>query len=391
MRLNVWGLVAALLGGVVGNVGVLGCSCIAPPPPDIAAQEVDLVFAGTVIAKSVSNEAEPFSHFEVAFEVDEAFKGANGAEQLVVNTGRDSAICGVFFEVGSSYLVYAREANGEFSTNLCDRTTSMANASDDLVALRVLFPENTDPVARLGIERTNLTVSIEDGAGQAFHLEATTDFQRWARRETFQPDGAEFTAEVPLEPAAAQEFFRVREAEEEQGIFGITFFLPGVCLEDPENPGECVNLPYPGEWSYELRALSDTPDLGRENPVITSFTSSGDATELLIPVALAEGLDESNPSEGLIDALLDAGWLVHREVEVQLRRVGRAWLLIEPQAQSVVYLETQGESIRAVRTGTFRVPLAAGNYCVWSFFGCEAQVDLAAGEWRFLSLSVPLP
>lgn len=63
----------------------------------------------------------------------------------------------------------------------------------------------------------------------------------------------------------------------------------------------------------------------------------------------------------------------------------------DPENQLVLFGEREGEVLSFVRTGSFRVPLPAGEYCVWSFFGCERQVTVTEGGWQFQLLQVALP
>lgn len=68
------------------------------------------------------------------------------------------------------------------------------------------------------------------------------------------------------------------DGDSSQGIFGTVMFLPGVCLQDPENPGQCLNGPYPGRASFVIRARLDEPDMGLDSPIIQSFESDDDGT-----------------------------------------------------------------------------------------------------------------
>jgi hypothetical protein len=64
--------------------------------------------------------------------------------------------------------------------------------------------------------------------------------------------------------------------EDTQGIYGIVTIYPGACLEDPENPGECLNKPFPGQGSFDVRHYDDKPDLGFSNPILKTFESQND-------------------------------------------------------------------------------------------------------------------
>lgn len=109
-----------------------GCSCMKPPPAEDAYEESDAVFTGIVSSIDVHSTTQT-----VSFDVTKSFKGAN--ENIKIETATNSAACGVFFELGKEYLVYAY-GDGEYETNLCTRTTDVAAASDDLLVLNELSP-----------------------------------------------------------------------------------------------------------------------------------------------------------------------------------------------------------------------------------------------------------
>ncbi|MGB7443729.1 MAG: hypothetical protein WA919_21915 [Coleofasciculaceae cyanobacterium] len=106
------------------------CSCIQPPPPLTALEQATAVFAGKVTS---INQTEPFN-LEVTFQVSQAWKG-EASSTLVVATPLNSAMCGVYFEIGEEYLVYAYGEENQLSTNLCSRTQLASQAEADLVML----------------------------------------------------------------------------------------------------------------------------------------------------------------------------------------------------------------------------------------------------------------
>jgi len=111
------------------------CSCIMPPPADVALSEATVVFSGEVVEFNKSNRDNGKT---VHFKVQEAWKGIDSTN-ISVFTGNDSASCGIDFTVGNEYLVYAHtlDSNGKnaLSTSLCDRTAELANAADDLAII----------------------------------------------------------------------------------------------------------------------------------------------------------------------------------------------------------------------------------------------------------------
>lgn len=116
------------------------CSCLPPGPPADALRDSAAVFAGEAVsvdARRAPGEADDTSpmSYDVRFRVSEAWKGIDG-ETVTVTTAGSSAACGIAFEEGADYLVYAyRPEGGELMTGLCSRTAPLATAGDDLQAL----------------------------------------------------------------------------------------------------------------------------------------------------------------------------------------------------------------------------------------------------------------
>ncbi|WP_438311384.1 hypothetical protein [Sporosarcina sp. FA9] len=121
------------------------CSCVVPPPADVALSEATAVFSGEVVEVKKSNADNGKT---VHFKVREIWKGIDSTT-ISVFTNNDSASCGIDFTVGKEYLVYAHtlDSNGKsiLSTTLCDRTAELANATDDLTLIgEGQIPEQTE-------------------------------------------------------------------------------------------------------------------------------------------------------------------------------------------------------------------------------------------------------
>ncbi len=111
------------------------CSCIKAPPPRDAADAASVVFEGTVTGMTEEpGGAGGFAYRLFTLDVERTWKG-DEAEQLTIRTMNNSAACGREYEIGETYLVYAREIEGRLSDNLCSRTRRIADASEDLAAL----------------------------------------------------------------------------------------------------------------------------------------------------------------------------------------------------------------------------------------------------------------
>lgn len=150
MTLNFWGsrsflvaLVAALAAIFVLPQTCFACSCLPPKPPLEAAADAAAVFQGRVTKVEQVRGSTGAESKRVTMQVSKVWKGNVTAETLVY-TANDSAACGISFQQGTEYIVYASVADGtdvsgtpanSFVTGLCDRTSPIAEASDDLAAL----------------------------------------------------------------------------------------------------------------------------------------------------------------------------------------------------------------------------------------------------------------
>ncbi len=104
------------------------------------------VFEGTVtdVRNPQSGDEPSQMSVEVELRVGRRFKGAE-ADTVTVFTAESSAACGYGFEQGGTYLIYARETDGQLSASLCSRTARIEDASADLVALGGDTPADPDP------------------------------------------------------------------------------------------------------------------------------------------------------------------------------------------------------------------------------------------------------
>lgn len=120
------------------------CSC-APPPDAMTAKDMSsAVFTGKVV--QVIEHTHQFrwlplwdepdqGGFDVIFEVQSTWKGMNKTEALVT-TDSLAGGCGIPFQEGKEYLVYAAYwEHHELETNKCTRTALLTDAEEDLQAL----------------------------------------------------------------------------------------------------------------------------------------------------------------------------------------------------------------------------------------------------------------
>jgi MYXO-CTERM domain-containing protein len=110
----------------------LACKCAPPPPVATALEESTAVFAGKVT--SVSRQEDPTAAVVVKIKVSQAWKGASG-DTIEVRTRSSSAACGIGFEEGAEWLVYASTNEGALSAISCSRTKPLGEAAEDLAAL----------------------------------------------------------------------------------------------------------------------------------------------------------------------------------------------------------------------------------------------------------------
>ena len=53
----------------------------------------------------------------------------------------------------------------------------------------------------------------------------------------------------------------------------MVMIYPGACLVDPEHPGVCLNKPFAGAGTFDIRLFADSPDEGFSHPILKTFTS----------------------------------------------------------------------------------------------------------------------
>lgn len=153
------------------------CSCAKPPDPLTAKDQAAAVFTGKVL--QVNERTDwlrwlPFwdkperGGFDVIFEVQSSWKGVDQTQVQIVTGGLGGG-CGIPFQPGQEYLVYASywELN-ELETNICTRTVLKADAGEDLQVLG----SGTVPVpsANLNWNDDLTTVIVIISGGILFYL-----------------------------------------------------------------------------------------------------------------------------------------------------------------------------------------------------------------------------
>jgi len=122
--------VAAGLATVLAQPAV-ACSCAPPPGAPSLVEQADAVFVGTVVARRDLPQQSPFlaGDADWTFDVESVVKGPVGAAREVVRTHLSSPSCGIVFDLGARYIVYARRVDERLTTGLCSGTALAAQAA----------------------------------------------------------------------------------------------------------------------------------------------------------------------------------------------------------------------------------------------------------------------
>jgi hypothetical protein len=114
------------------------CSCIPPAPPLDSLAEAAAVFQGEVVEvgalEAEGGVVNTADMVQVTFKVNQVWKG-DIAETTTLTTAGSSASCGVEFQSGQTYVVYAHMLEGQLNASLCSRTAPVDLAAEDLEAL----------------------------------------------------------------------------------------------------------------------------------------------------------------------------------------------------------------------------------------------------------------
>ncbi|HZX00668.1 MAG TPA: MYXO-CTERM sorting domain-containing protein [Bacilli bacterium] len=108
------------------------CKCVPPPPVATAVEGATAVFAGKIV--SVSREADQMKPIVAKFSVSKSWKGSVGQE-VEVRTNSSSAACGLSFEEGAEWLVYADTKEEKLTASICSRSKTLDGAKEDLAEL----------------------------------------------------------------------------------------------------------------------------------------------------------------------------------------------------------------------------------------------------------------
>jgi hypothetical protein len=111
---------------------IYACSCAESPSVQGELERSGVVFRGKVMEINDVNNSK-----KVLFNVKEIWKGLE-VSQTIIETGMGGGDCGFEFKTGQEYLVYAsdtKEYGDYYSTGICDRTSAIQSAGEDLELL----------------------------------------------------------------------------------------------------------------------------------------------------------------------------------------------------------------------------------------------------------------
>lgn len=118
------------------------CSCI-PQSTQEHFNQNDVVFTGKVVNKDSKMLSD---YYVVTFEVYKQYKGDVVSKNIEIVTHQSSATCGVNFEEGKEYVVFASDADGELMTGLCSGTSDLEYAQETVNELEYIKNNGSIPV-----------------------------------------------------------------------------------------------------------------------------------------------------------------------------------------------------------------------------------------------------
>jgi hypothetical protein len=131
-------IVALIAAGFAFPKRTYACSCAVQPDPEMVLQQSAAVFTGKAVKikrEVLQDNGIYIEKKAVLFQVNRSWMGPS-AEQLIVRTNAGGGSdCGFDFRAGTSYLVYAYEANHGLETSICSLTKEQAAAENELITL----------------------------------------------------------------------------------------------------------------------------------------------------------------------------------------------------------------------------------------------------------------
>jgi hypothetical protein len=153
------------------------CSCM-PSTPEESLERSHAAFVGTVVdAVQIERGDSPGPAVAYAFAVEAVARGARGPQATVV-AGVGEAACGITFQIGQRWLIFARTEAGRLATGLCDGNVGLG--PDEPAPLLGLEP--VEPAEPAGPSEPALPIALLIGIGGVLLLAVASG---WAfRRRT---------------------------------------------------------------------------------------------------------------------------------------------------------------------------------------------------------------
>ncbi|WLD94311.1 hypothetical protein [Alkalihalobacillus sp. AL-G] len=129
--------IALLLFTLMAPAPVQACSCAETNSVADELNRSDVVFSGNVVNVDRGGGFFGPNRKSVKFKVSKTWKGTK-QKSIIITTGFGGGDCGFEFEAGKEYLVYAIHSStydGKLTTGICDRTTELSAAAEDLIIL----------------------------------------------------------------------------------------------------------------------------------------------------------------------------------------------------------------------------------------------------------------
>jgi hypothetical protein len=223
-----------------GNL--FACSCGNMPPVYENFKESFAVFTGKVvgskdiIVKKIEEYGEKKEYFDkeriFEFEIIEAFKGVKG-RKVNISNGSLNSMCREDFEIGESYLVYARGKDEKklVSNNFCSRNENLAQSQTQIYFIRELLKGKPEPQFYGSVHRNDTfpnTIDFRATAldsmkvvliGKEKTIESLTD-KNGIFRFTNIPEG-EYKVKIEMTPIYKDFYEEVDSITVEKGKVGV--------------------------------------------------------------------------------------------------------------------------------------------------------------------------
>ena len=123
-------LLLAVVGVACWAPVVDACTCLGPGTACAAYWNVAAMFSGRVIAIEPAPPGSGQTQ-AVRFAVEHAGRGTSGGQAVILSTPQNGVNCGMTFEVGQRYVVYAyADGGGRLATNMCSSLQASRAAAE---------------------------------------------------------------------------------------------------------------------------------------------------------------------------------------------------------------------------------------------------------------------